>query len=236
VDTEKHQILNIAMLVGTVNSDLVFSHELFNEAFYDFTVKVKRLSEKSDIIPVTISERLIKNVNTEVGAPIAIEGQYRSYNKIDEGKSKLVLTIFAHEILSIKDPVEIPNSVVLEGFICKAPVYRTTPFSREICDVLLAVNRPYNKSDYIPCIAWGRNARFIKGLKIGDRIQIVGRIQSREYNKRLNETDTVIRVAYEVSIAQVKLAKTIGTVVVETPVASHIITEIAEHKETALTE
>jgi len=229
MDTEKHPIINTALLSGTVNSEPVFSHELFDEAFFDFMIKVRRLSDKSDIIPVTISERLIKDFNIEVGSPITVEGQYRSYNKIEEGKSKLMLTVFARDILPITKPLAIPNSVTLGGYICKPPVYRTTPFSREICDVLLAVNRPYNKSDYIPCISWGRNARFIKNLKTGDRIQITGRIQSREYNKRLNEVDTVIKTAYEVSIAQVKRTENIEII-------ASAVEEAGEHKETAATE
>jgi single-stranded DNA-binding protein len=164
-------------------------------------VLVKRLSGQGDILPVTISERLINDKELKVGVNINAFGQFRSYNKLVDGKSKLMLTVFVRELLDTPI-VQNPNSIVLSGYICKPPVYRTTPFNREIADLLIAVNRSYNKSDYIPCIAWGRNARFAKSLQVGEKIALCGRIQSREYQKRLNDEDVRIMTAYEVSISK----------------------------------
>ena len=160
-----------------------------------------RLSGQADILPVTISERLIEGAELEIGKTICAVGQFRSYNKIDGGKSRLMLTVFVRELLEVFDEKN-PNSIVLSGYICKPPVYRTTPFNREIADVLIAVNRAYNKSDYIPCIAWGRNARFVEGLTVGDRVAVSGRIQSREYQKKLSETEVKTMTAYEVSVSK----------------------------------
>ena len=164
-------------------------------------ILVKRLSGQSDVLPVTISERLIESRNVKVGSELQILGQFRSYNKMIDGKSKLMLTVFVREILD-EDYSQNPNNIVLSGYICKEPIYRTTPFNREIADVLIAVNRAYNKSDYIPCIAWGRNARFVKNLSVGERVALSGRIQSREYQKKITDTDVKIMTAYEVSISK----------------------------------
>ena len=136
-----------------------------------------------------------------MGSTICALGQFRSYNKLEGGRSRLMLTVFVRELIG-NDGAQNPNSIVLSGYICKPPVYRTTPFNREIADLLVAVNRAYNKSDYIPCIAWGRNARFVQTLKVGDRIALSGRIQSREYTKRLSETEAVTMTAYEVSVSK----------------------------------
>ena len=152
-------------------------------------------------MPVTISERLIQGNDLKIGSVICALGQFRSYNKLENGRSRLMLTVFVREIVA-EAPSKNPNSIVLSGYICKPPVYRTTPFNREIADLLIAVNRAYNKSDYIPCIAWGRNARFVQNLKVGDRVALSGRIQSREYQKRLSETETVTMTAYEVSVSK----------------------------------
>ena len=160
-----------------------------------------RLSGQADILPVTISERLIQSSDLQVGSVISAVGQFRSYNKLEGGKSRLMLTVFVRELVE-PSAEKNPNGIVLSGYICKPPVYRTTPFNREIADILLAVNRAYNKSDYIPCIAWGRNARFVQNLKVGDRVALSGRIQSREYQKRFSETDVVTMTAYEVSISK----------------------------------
>ena len=160
-----------------------------------------RLSGQADILPVTLSERLIQGAELGKGKSICALGQFRSYNKIENGRSRLMLTVFVRELLP-ELPDKNPNSILLSGYICKPPVYRTTPFNREIADVLVAVNRAYNKSDYIPCIAWGRNARFVKNLTVGDRIAISGRIQSREYQKKLSETDIRTMTAYEVSVSK----------------------------------
>ncbi len=160
-----------------------------------------RLSGQADVLPVTISERLIQGNDFKIGSTICALGQFRSYNKLEGGRSRLMLTVFVREIVE-NAPSGNPNSIVLSGYICKPPVYRTTPFNREIADLLVAVNRAYNKSDYIPCIAWGRNARFVQNLKVGDRVALSGRIQSREYQKRLSETEAVTMTAYEVSVSK----------------------------------
>ena len=192
---------NQVFISGEIVSDAEFSHEVYGEGFYEMNVLVKRLSGQGDILPVTISERLIADRDLGVGVTINALGQFRSYNKLVNGKSKLMLTVFVREILE-DAPIKNPNSIVLTGYICKPPVYRTTPFNREIADVLIAVNRSYNKSDYIPCIAWGRNARFAKNLAVGEKIAVSGRIQSREYQKRFADDDIRTLTAYEVSISK----------------------------------
>ncbi len=192
---------NKVFIRGEIVTEAKYSHEVYGEGFYEMDVSVKRLSGQSDILPVTVSERLIETYKLSVGSKISAIGQFRSYNKLVDGKSKLMLTVFVREIVDGEDAKN-PNNVVLTGYICKPPVYRTTPFSREIADVLIAVNRAYNKSDYIPCIAWGRNARFVKNLEVGEKIAISGRIQSREYVKKYSETESKTLTAYEVSISK----------------------------------
>ena len=196
--TEKN---NKVYLMGEIVSDATFSHEVYGEGFYEFFVKVLRLSGQADILPVTLSERLIQDGMLCKGKSICALGQFRSYNKMENGKSRLMLTVFIRELLS-SAPGKNPNSILLGGYICKPPIYRTTPFNREIADILIAVNRAYNKSDYIPCIAWGRNARFVKNLCVGDKIAVSGRIQSREYQKKLSETEVKTMTAYEVSVSK----------------------------------
>lgn len=196
--TEKN---NKVFVSGEILTEAEFSHEVYGEGFYEISILVKRLSGQGDILPVTISERLIENKNLKIGDTINALGQFRSYNKLVDGKSKLMLTVFVRELLDF-NPAKNPNSIVLSGYICKPPIYRTTPFNREIADLLIAVNRSYNKSDYIPCIAWGRNARFAKNLAVGEKIAIAGRIQSREYQKRLENDQVAVLTAYEVSISK----------------------------------
>lgn len=196
--TEKN---NKVYIYGEIVSEAVFSHEVYGEGFYEFFVKVMRLSGQADVLPVTISERLIRGNDLKVGNMLSAVGQFRSYNKLEGGRSRLMLSVFVRELVPAGEGKN-PNGIVLSGYICKPPIYRTTPFNREIADLLLAVNRAYNKSDYIPCIAWGRNARFVQNLKVGDRVALSGRIQSREYTKRLSETDAVTMTAYEVSISK----------------------------------
>ncbi len=196
--TEKN---NRVFITGEIVSEAKFSHEVYGEGFYEFFVSVMRLSGQADVLPVTISERLIKSSDLKVGSVISALGQFRSYNKLENGKSRLMLTVFVRELVD-ENAGKNPNSIVLSGYICKPPVYRTTPFNREIADLLIAVNRAYNKSDYIPCIAWGRNARFVQNLKVGDRVALSGRIQSREYQKRLSEEECVTMTAYEVSVSK----------------------------------
>lgn len=196
--TEKN---NKVFISGEIVTEAEFSHEVYGEGFYEMNVLVKRLSGQGDILPVTVSERLIQDKDLKMGVTVNALGQFRSYNKLADGKSKLMLTVFVRELLDAS-PVRNPNSIVLSGYICKPPVYRTTPFNREIADLLVAVNRSYNKSDYIPCIAWGRNARFAKNLAVGEKIALAGRIQSREYQKRLSDDDIKIMTAYEVSVSK----------------------------------
>ena len=201
-----HELLenNKVYLSGEVVSTPEFSHEVFGESFYQFDLSILRLSGQYDIIPVTISERLMGNLSFDVGTRLALKGQFRSYNKLVGDKSKLILTVFVREILEVEDEVN-PNIVELSGYICKEPIYRTTPFNREIADILLAVNRAYNKSDYIPCIAWGRNARFASEVKVGTKITLIGRVQSREYTKVTENAEPEVRRAYEVSVSKISL-------------------------------
>ncbi|MCL2630663.1 MAG: single-stranded DNA-binding protein [Firmicutes bacterium] len=198
---------NTVSLIGEVISEPEFSHKVFGEGFYETHLKVSRLSDQYDIIPITVSDRLMQNVPLNVGRIVSVEGQFRSYNKITESRSKLMLTVFVRELECGESVLDKnPNHIELTGYICKPPVFRTTPFKREICDVLLAVNRAYNKSDYIPCIAWGRNARFAQSLNVGAKVVLFGRVQSREYQKQLNEEEAETRTAYEISIARISLA------------------------------
>lgn len=197
---------NTATISGTVCSEMEFSHEVYGEGFYNLYVSVPRLSETNDVLPVTVSERLVCPGDLKIGDKIFISGQFRSYNNYSEEGSRLVLTVFARDVRILEeDDAKNPNDITLIGYICKPPVYRHTPFGREIADILLAVNRSYNKSDYIPCIAWGRNARYSESLNVGDKVRIQGRIQSREYRKKLSEDEFVTKTAYEVSI--IKLEK-----------------------------
>ncbi len=198
---------NQVTVMGEIISDFVFSHEIFGEGFYMVDISVKRLSDSYDIIPVMMSERLL-DVNTDYkGMFICINGQFRSYNRHEEHKNRLVLSVFAREI-DFMDEVEESsktNQIYLDGYICKEPIYRKTPLGREIADVLLAVNRPYGKSDYIPCICWGRNARYASQFKVGERCAVWGRIQSREYMKKLDEDHIERRVAFEVSVSKLEI-------------------------------
>ena len=193
---------NKVYLSGTIESEPVFSHELYGEGFYEFTLRVPRLSEQSDVIPITISERLLGEKNLVKGTKISFYGQFRSFNKLVGEKSKLMLTVFVRDFLD-EDEEANPNVTELTGYVCKQPMYRTTPFNREICDRLIAVNRAYDKSDYIPCIAWGRNARFVKEMAVGQKLSLSGRIQSREYTKKLPDGSSEIRVAYELSVNKI---------------------------------
>ena len=198
---------NYLVLIGKIISDKTFSHEIYGESFYVFNLEVPRLSGNEDIIPITISERLIANFDLTIGRKVVIEGQFRSYNSYENEKNRLVLAVFAKDIIDYKEEQEenVSNEVVLNGYVCKKPIYRKTPFGREISDILLAVNRAYNKSDYIPCIAWGRNARFCENMEVGTEVKIVGRVQSRTYEKKFEDGRTEQRVAYEVSIGSLEV-------------------------------
>ena len=197
---------NQVTIMGEIASPFIFSHEVYGEGFYMVDVHVKRLSNSEDNIPLMISERLIDVSQDYTGEFIMVSGQFRSYNRHDEQKNRLVLSVFVREVSFIDEELDgaKTNNIFLDGYICKLPVYRKTPLGREIADLLLAVNRPYGKSDYIPCICWGRNARFASTFEVGEHVQIIGRIQSREYIKKLTETETEKRVAYEVSVSKLE--------------------------------
>ena len=197
---------NYIMLVGKITSEKKFSHEIYGESFFNFDLEIPRLSGISDIIPITISERLIANFDLSIGKQVVIEGQFRSYNTYEDSKSRLILTVFVKEIREKgeDEEIKVPNEVQLVGHICRKPIYRKTPFGREIADILVAVNRAYNKSDYIPCITWGRNARFCENMQIGTELKLVGRVQSRPYEKKHEDGTVEQRTAYEVSISSLE--------------------------------
>lgn len=207
---------NHLVLMGKITSEKRFSHEIYGESFYIFDLEVPRLSETFDIIPVTVSERLINEEEMSIGKKIIVKGQFRSYNSYENERNRLVLTVFAKDIVFEDDiearaaedeeiNLEVSNEVVLIGHICKKPIYRKTPFGREIADLLLAVNRAYSKSDYIPAIAWGRNARFCDRLEVGAEVKAVGRVQSRKYEKKHEDGTVEEKVAYEVSISSLEV-------------------------------
>ena len=191
---------NMLTLCGVIETEPVLDHEVFGENFYRMDVRVPRLSGAQDLLPVTISERLM-NSQVKPGVRVGILGQLRSYNKVMGGAGRLLLTAFVQR-LAAPDEVENPNIIRLSGALCKPPSFRTTPFGREITDLMLAVNRAFGKSDYIPCIAWGRTARYAAGLNVGDHLEVQGRFQSREYQKQLPDGTVVNRVAYEVSLSR----------------------------------
>ncbi|MBE7030558.1 MAG: single-stranded DNA-binding protein [Ruminococcaceae bacterium] len=199
---------NEVRLIGEVASEITFSHEVYGEGFYSFSMKVMRLSDISDYINITVSDRLLDGLCLIPGTTVAVSGQFRSYNNYSKEGNRLILTVFARDITLFDEEMDDsvnPNQIYLNGFLCKPPVYRTTPFGREITDLLVAVNRAYNKSDYIPCIAWGRNARFCGKLQVGENIRIWGRIQSREYQKKISDSETITKTAFEISISKLEV-------------------------------
>ncbi len=201
---------NRVSIIGEIVSDFEYSHEVFGEGFYLVDVAVNRLSNMADTIPLMVSERLIDVTQDYKGMTIEVAGQFRSYNRHEGEKNRLVLSIFVRELQFVEQDEEIKdqsktNQIFLDGYICKVPVYRKTPLGREIADILIAVNRPYGKSDYIPCIAWGRNARYAASFEVGSHIQVWGRVQSREYTKKINEEESEKRIAYEVSVSKIEL-------------------------------
>lgn len=205
---------NNITLAGVVEREPEYSHEVLGEGFYVFMLKCSRTSGNKDTLPVIISERLTDIMEIKVGQVVTLSGQIRSFNRhVDDIKSKLILFVFARELeILAQDAAELPfeenvNTVILDAYICKPPVYRCTPKGREIADILVAVNRPYSKSDYIPCIAWGRNARFAGGLEVGEHIQIQGRFQSREYAKKISDSEVETRTVYEVSVSRIDCAE-----------------------------
>ena len=204
--SEKGMENNKVSVIGTIVSDFTFSHAVFGEGFYLLDLSVSRLSEQADVIPLMISERLIDVTRDYRGCTIEAIGQFRSYNRHEGSKNRLVLSVFVREVRFMEEFTDYTktNQIFLDGYICKEPIYRKTPLGREIADLLVAVNRPYGKSAYIPCIAWGRNSRYASGFAVGTRILIWGRVQSREYTKRLSETECEKRVAYEVSVSKLE--------------------------------
>lgn len=203
----KNEVNNIVKVTGEVTEDFTLSHSVFGEGFYRTYLKVPRTSENYDVIPIIISDRLIDVSFNLAGGLLEVTGQLRSFNNHTGGGSKLVLSIFALEahLLDTDEPFRNENDVILNGFICKEPIYRTTPLGREIADILVAVNRSYGKSDYIPCITWGRNARYAADLAVGSNIVIQGRFQSRQYSKKISETESELRTAYEASVSKIEL-------------------------------
>lgn len=199
---------NSVVLAGEVAGKPVYSHEIYGEGFYVFDMNVPRISGKTDTVPVMVSERMCNLESIVVGNLYEVSGQFRSYNKHEERKNRLVLSVFATEMRELEeDEFTGENNVLIEGYICKEPVYRKTPLGREIADLLVAVNRAYGKSDYIPCITWGRNARYVSSLGVGQCVKLKGRIQSREYVKKIGEEETETRVAYELSVSQISLCE-----------------------------
>ena len=197
---------NRAEVIGIVSDEPKISHEIYGEKFFVFTLRIPRLSGISDNVKIMVSDRLLTDVPIKLGDIVEVDGQFRSYNDYENGDNRLVLTVFAKDIRRAETENEKnPNSLYLNGFICKTPVYRTTPFGREITDMLLAVNRSYNKSDYIPVIAWGRNARYCKNINVGDNIKVWGRIQSRIYQKHISDEEVIEKTAYEVSVSRMEM-------------------------------
>lgn len=217
MDKKTNRIENNQVTIsGEIVSDFEFSHDVYKEGFYIAQLAVQRLREEKDIIPIMVSERLVDVKADWIGQFVRISGQFRSYNRHEENRNRLVLSVFAREFEvweengvengALKPRDE--NEIFLDGYIRKQPIYRKTPLDREIADILIAVNRPYGKTDYIPCIAWGRNAKFSSGLEVGTRLKVWGRIQSREYQKKISDDEYETRVAYEVSISKMDLAET----------------------------
>ena len=203
---------NNITLAGVVEREPEYSHEVLGEGFYVFMLKCSRTSGNKDTLPVMISDRLVDIREIKVGQVVTVSGQIRSFNRhIDDVKSKLILSVFARELeMLAQDATELPfeeniNTVILDGFVCKPPIYRCTPKGREIADILVAVNRPYGKSDYIPCIAWGRTARFCENLEVGTELRVTGRVQSREYEKKYEDGTVEKRIAYEVSVSNLEI-------------------------------
>lgn len=196
---------NTITLTGTVETEAQFSHSVLDENFYSFKLRVPRLSDNDDILPITVSERQLDHILLQEGNKIKVRGQLRSYNKYTESGTRLILTVFAKGIApALPDDDSSPNEIFVNGFICKAPIYRRTPFGREITDLIIAVNRAFNRSDYIPAIAWGKNAVYSENLEIGSNVMLWGRLQSRNYNKRISEDETEVRTAYELSITKIE--------------------------------
>ncbi len=205
---------NQVNIYGEVVSEFTFSHEVYGEGFYMVYLSVRRLSQVFDRIPLMVSERLIDVDRDYRGMYMEASGQFRSYNRHEENHNRLVLSVFVRDLHmdETEQEAEKPNYIFLDGYLCKPPVYRKTPLGREIADLLMAVNRPYGKSDYIPCICWGRNARYADGFDVGEHVQLWGRIQSREYQKQIGEEEYETRVAYEISVSKLERVEESGEI------------------------
>lgn len=199
---------NTVEIGGRLASEIELSHEVFDEKFYKFYIETNRLSDFSDKLPIIISERIINLNDLNKGDILHISGQFRSYNEPTEtGKSRLVLSIFTKKIEKVEDESILTlNDATFTGYICKAPIYRKTPLGREIADLLVAVNRTYKKSDYIPCILWGRNAKYCENLEVGTMVKLNGRIQSRKYEKKQADGSIKEKIAYELSVSKFSVA------------------------------
>ena len=196
---------NRAELVGSIDSAPVFSHSAYGENFYELPLSVCRRSGAADLLRVILSDRLTMDTPISEGMTIHISGQIRTYNETDaSGICRLNIVVFARAIEALDESCRHENGISLTGFVCKPPIRRTSPLGREICDLMLAANRMYGKSDYIPCIAWGRSAVFASGFPVGTHLSAVGRLQSREYKKRNAEGDVSVRTAYEVSVIRLE--------------------------------
>ncbi len=207
--TDKILENNQVSIIGRIHSEFQFSHQIFGEGFYTMEVLVKRLSDSVDYIPLLVSERLI-DINCDYrGVYIQAAGQFRSYNRHEQRKNRLILSVFVRELHFVEESAAqtFTNQIFLDGHLCKPPVYRKTPLGREIADLLLAVNRPYGKSDYLPCICWGRNACFASTFEVGGHVQLWGRIQSREYIKKISDTKHEKRTAYEISVSKMEYGR-----------------------------
>ncbi len=192
---------NRGILVGTVAGEPTFSHENHGEDYYRLTLQVSRLSGVEDILHVIVSRTLLEECPAADGDQVEVTGEVRSYNNRSGQGSKLQIFLFAHQLALTG---ELPrNDVQLTGALCRPPVYRRTPMGREICDLLLAVNRRYGQSDYLPCIAWGSLARQCREMEVGDRISFSGRLQSRNYVKVIDGTEEK-RTAFEISIMEMQ--------------------------------
>lgn len=219
---------NQVNIYGEVVSDFTFSHEVYGEGFFIVYLSVKRLSQVYDRIPLMVSERLIDVDKDYRGMFMEASGQFRSYNRHEENHNRLVLSVFVRDVHidETEQEVEKPNYIFLDGYLCKPPVYRKTPLGREIADLLMAVNRPYGKSDYIPCICWGRNARYADSFDVGEHVQLWGRIQSREYQKQIGDDEYETRVAYEISVSKLDRVEESGEIT-----AASVIVEEDEQSE-----
>lgn len=213
---ENESYANAQMLRGRITSDLEYSHINYGEKFYKTYLSVARLSGVEDIIPLIISERFIATAFPDIkaGSYVDVSGQIRTYNDKSNGRMHLHIYVFVtggsmiseeecEERFTIDGEVYSCDSISISGYICKPAVYRQTPSGREIADLIIAVNRKYGRSDYIPCIAWGRNAGYVAQLPVGTAISIKGRFQSRQYTKAISESESESRVAYEISISTI---------------------------------